>query len=218
MLSAIPPIWLSAATLATLGVIFTASWIVFHVLVVQSTTSRQDTVLREWARDRGFVLRRYKPDASPAAPIEGAAGEKLAVEASLTCRQTALLRLRSVTLAHEKLPATWNLLVRDIQVAWPPTGLRPVATATSVIDLFSLTSFPLLGSSERFVIYGTGSRAAKALSMSAARGLLPPDIGLLVRDRQLVLDFSARPFDTVEFERMTALAEQIVRYLPHPDS
>ncbi len=87
------------------------------------------------------------------------------------------------SLAEQAIPSragTWNLLIREIDIDWPPTGLRPVSATTSALDLFSLTSFPLLGASDRFVLYGTGSQAAAALSRSAARGLLPADIGLLL--------------------------------------
>jgi hypothetical protein len=44
--------------------------------------------------------------------------------------------------------------------------------------------------------------------------LLPADIGLLLVEQNLVLDFSSRPFDPLEMQRIDALAEQIVLHLP----
>jgi hypothetical protein len=51
------------------------------------------------------------------------------------------------------------------------------------------------------------------LAESPAQGLLPPDIGLLLIDRMLILDFSGRRFDPVEFDRMLVLAGQIDDFL-----
>ncbi len=49
---------------------------------------------------------------------------------------------------------------------------RPVANASSVLDLYSLASFPTLTTGERFVVYGTDSAAAKALAGSSLRALV----------------------------------------------
>ena len=108
---------------------------------------------------------------------------------------------------------TWHVYMRQTSLSWSPTGLRATANSRSVLDLFSLTSFPLLGSTDRFVVYGTESQAAERLSRSMARGLLPPDIGLLLYADRLLLDFSARPFDEIEFNRMLALADQLEKHL-----
>lgn len=112
--------------------------------------------------------------------------------------------------------AIWNLLVRHMPWAWRPTGVRPAGAQRSLLDLVSLSSFPSLGSTERFVVYGTDSAAARELSQSMARSLLPPDIGLLLYGSELVLDFSGRPFDPIEFNRMLALADQLAEKLPPP--
>lgn len=83
-----------------------------------------------------------------------------------------------------------------------------------MIDLFALTGYPRLGSIDRFVVFGTASEQAATLSESFSRALLPPDIGLLLHGPWLILDFSSRHFDVIEFNRMLALAEQIVVHLP----
>lgn len=111
-------------------------------------------------------------------------------------------------------PRTWHALVRQVEASWPPTALRPAARDESLLDLFSLASYPSMIASERFVIFGTDSAAARSVAKSSLPALLPPDIGLLLHGRVLVLDFSARPFDTIEFDRMLALAQHLTAHLP----
>ena len=114
-------------------------------------------------------------------------------------------------------PVVWNVVIKGLEAEWPPTGLRPAATARSLLDLYSLSSFPLLGTTERFVVFGTDSATAAKLSRSMARSLLPPDVALLLHGRTLSLDFSERPFDTLELDRMIALADQLAEKLPPPE-
>ena len=117
------------------------------------------------------------------------------------------------TLGRAEQPIVWNVLVRNLDADWRPTGLRPVAATASVLDLFSLSSFPTMGT-ERFIAYGTDSAAARAVTRSMLRSLLPPDVGLLLHGGQMVVDFSARPFDAIELSRMVALADQLATHLP----
>ena len=119
------------------------------------------------------------------------------------------------TIASPEQPIVWNVLVRQIGSDWRPTGLRPVDAASSVLDLFSLGSFPTMGT-ERFVAYGTDSAAARAVNKSMLRSLLPRDVGLLLHGRHMVVDFSARPFDAIELSRVVALADQLATHLPQP--
>ncbi|MEA2734569.1 MAG: hypothetical protein QOE14_1020, partial [Humisphaera sp.] len=111
-------------------------------------------------------------------------------------------------------PSRWHVLVRQLGSAWPATGLRPANQPASLLDQFSLSSYPRMGETDRFIVFGTDSAAARALSKSHARALLPPDVGLLLHGRHVVLDFSTRPFDGIELGRMVALAEQLVQHLP----
>lgn len=212
-----PSASLSAAVLVTLLVLLAASSITFWVLVERSTSRRRWVALSEWARQRGFAFRRCDPNRPPA-PLD-------------TLRDPPRVRMclsdRRSTFAQIDLPLglpdaqphnTWNLLVRRLETTWPPTGLRPVATEErpSILDAFSLSSFPLLGATDRFMVFGTDSSAARVLSQSMARSLLPPDVGMLLHGRHLLLDFSSRPFDAIEFDRMLALAEQLAGKLPPP--
>jgi hypothetical protein len=117
------------------------------------------------------------------------------------------------TIASARQPAIWNVLVRQIGSRWRPTGLRPAQAASSVLDLFSLSSFPTMGT-ERFVAYGTDSAAARAVTKSMLRSLLPADVGLLLHGQYLVVDFSSRPFDAIELSRVAALSDQLASHLP----
>jgi len=223
-LAAVPDRWTSALILFTLVVIFAASWWMFGVLVGRSTEQRHRVAMDEWGRERGF---RFRTDfqATLPPPLDSITDQRLTVQVRLVSRRATLVLVESIpngaapsTLQNPWRPGRWHFLILETKIAWPPTGLRPVAAAVSSLDLFSLSSFPLLGGSERFVLYGADSQAAAALSRSSARGLLPADVGLLLHGPRLVLDFSGRPFDTIEFERMIVVADQIVDHLPLPDS
>jgi hypothetical protein len=100
------------------------------------------------------------------------------------------------------------------------TALRPTSHTSSIIDLFSMSSFPSLGATQRFVIFGADGAAARSLSDSTAAALLPPDIGLILHGMFLILDFTSRPFDQIEFGRMIDLADQLAPRLipPRPGS
>jgi hypothetical protein len=63
--------------------------------------------------------------------------------------------------------------------------------------------------SERFMIFGTEARAAGLLAQSTAPALLPPDVALIVTGDRLILDFSTRHFDEIEFDRLIQLAQQL---------
>src|SRR5205807_968818 len=91
----------------------------------------------------------------------------------------------------------------------PPTAIRPTSASSSVIDLFSLAPFPLLPISERYALLGTDAAQARRIASADIAGLLPPNVGLLLHGPDLVLDFSPRPFDRLEFTRMLALADQM---------
>jgi len=223
ILAAVPDRWTSALILFTLIAIFAASWWMFGILVGRSTEQRHRVAMAEWGRERGFRFRTNSQTLPP--PLDAVRNRRLAVQTRLASRRATLALVESAPigaavnpLQDASQPARWHFLILEIKTIWPPTGLRPVSAVTSALDLYSLSSFPLLGGSERFVLYGADSRAAAALSRSSARGLLPADVGLLLYGPRLVLDFSGRPFDTIEFERMIVVAKQIIDHLPLPDS
>ena len=210
---------LSAAVLVTLGVVVVSSSVVFWALVRRWTTQRRLVALSDWAGARGFKLSRPgRGSACPVpAPLEGLKNFPSRGLWRLDRQGTVLAEVATETTPasrNPQRPGRWHVLVRDVGASWPATGLRPAAHAASLLDAFSLSSFPSLLEPERFVVFGTDSEAAKVLAKSGARTLLPPDVGLLLTGKYLVLDFSTRPFDEIEFDRMLALAEQLVGHLP----
>lgn len=217
--NAVPSIWISFQVFAILFILLAATSMTFWVLVRRWESHRQITALEDWGSEHGFKLRPAEsPELPP--PLDSLASRQLAVRTRLASKSTTLIRFQTASpvqsdgIPSATAPVQWRLLIRRLGSSWHPTGLRPAHAHSSALDLFSLSSFPGLGSSERFVIFGTDSTAAKAISESMIRSLLPPDIGLLLHGDQLLLDFSDRPFDEIEFNRMIALADQISEKLP----
>ena len=174
----------SLVVFAALGLILAASATMFWVLAERFTSHRQRVSLAEWARDEGFGLRINPADCPE--PFDQLSGTGLGVR--------VMLRERKGVVSLAQI-GTWHVLIHRIEPPWKPSGLRPAAAKESVLDLFSLASFPLMGSSERFLLFSVDPDAARNLSASSALAPLPPDIGLLLHGHWLVLDFSSRPFD-----------------------
>ena len=121
-----------------------------------------------------------------------------------------------ITLLRAQTPTPpYNLLlVRMPHRRWPTTALRPTRRTDSLIDRLNLFSYPSTMGVDRFTLHGEHPGAARKLNESHARGLLPPDIGLIAWDDLLMLDFSDRPFDLLEFDRMIMLGKQVAAALP----
>jgi hypothetical protein len=195
----------SVIVFLTMLLVFAASAIVFHFLSLRWTRDRRRTEIEDWAKEHGFRLR-FAPDTVLPPALQSLSSLNAQVEVSLVGESLQLIR---VATSHK-----WNILIRETDAAKAPAGLRPLGRSLSFLDLFSLTDFPTLMTSERFVVTAADSKAAREMANSPARGLLPADIGLLVHGRFMTLDFSSRPFDTIEFERMLAVMEQLVAHLP----
>jgi hypothetical protein len=198
--------WIVISLLLIVGV----SVVVFYWQVNRWTTHRGWRALLDFAREQNFTLSRQ--DREPPEPLERLPAARMTV--SLESKQTKMFQLETLAGGAVETPR-WHVLAREVPgMMWPVTGLRPTHAKASLLDLFSMKSYPGLGETERFVIFGVDSNAATLLSRSQARALLPPDVGLLLAGTHLVLDFSTRPFDSIELGRMNALAEQLVTHLP----
>jgi hypothetical protein len=183
---------------------------VFNWQVRRWTSNRGWRALLDWSRANAFKLTRQ--DTEPPPPLTKLPASRVTI--CVESKQTKMFQLETLGGGAIETPR-WHVLVRELPVgAWPVTGLRPTHAKASLLDQFSLSSFPDLGATERFVVFGVDSQSASLLSRSQARALLPPDIGLLLAGAHLVLDFSTRPFDGIELGRMNALAEQLVTHLP----
>ena len=215
----VPSLWTDLKVLMTLLVVLLASAGTFWALVRRWESHRQWMAIADWGREHGYRSHPLDPARLPP-PLDRLSDQNPLVRVSMADDMTRLLQVQTA-LAHQPDESprlggeiVWNLLIRRLNSTWEPTGLRPSSPLPSVLDLFSLSSFPLLGTTERFMIFGTDTDAATALSASMTRSLLPPDIGLLLHGDQLVLDFSQRPFDEIEFNRMIALINQVAGKLP----
>jgi hypothetical protein len=215
------PRFVAWPALPVLIVILFASVVTYRLLVVRWTTRKHWLDLSRWADEHAMSLhgpeRAALPD--PLATLSMAAPDAVLVPKSAA---NAPVTLASFHTPHAKRTDTsqftqWHVLVRPLAADWPATALRPRANASSLVDLFpQMTSFPSMAPPERFVIFGADSAAARRVAKSSLLALLPPDLGLILQGRVLLLDFSARPFDSIELTRITTLVEQLVTHLPAP--
>ena len=194
-----------------------ASSVMFRMLVRRWTTRRHWLELSRWADDNAMKLA-GADSAVPPAPLATATDP--APRATLAISSKSLAMAEIHTQKSQRTDSSqftrWHVMVRQTESRWPPTGLRPQANPSSVLDLFPLTSFPSLAPPERFVVFGSDSRSARILARSTLPALLPPDIGLLLHGSHLILDFTARPFDAIELSRLCGLIEQLLLHLPVP--
>jgi len=219
MAEALAPPTLSMAVLLTLLLCLGASVAVYAVLVRRETTRRGWVALSDWAKSAGLGVT-HNPTALPAA-AEIFSQFHPKVRLLFSGRRTHLLQFTTDALPAAGGEATqWHVLLRELATAqerkWDPTGLRPATQTLSLLDQFSLSSFPSLSAGQRFVVFGTRPAPAKALAESSAAALTPPDVGIVLHGSVLALDFSSRPFDTIEFGRMLAVADQLEQHIPPP--
>jgi hypothetical protein len=226
-----PP--LSNAIMFALLVIFGASLAIFLLHVRSWTTRRRWVSLSEWASERGMKVARRALTDIPA-PIDqlrqfnehprarmrlDGGGKRLAGTTIMqfdTGGGGAVDEQFEIDFPaehdhhHARPRAAWNVLIRRLPDGRSrvPAALRPGTAQASVIDFFPLTRFNSL-SNDRFAVLAIDGRTANRLAKSSARALLPQDVGLLLYGEHLVLDFSARPFDPTELDRLLAVADQV---------
>jgi hypothetical protein len=206
--------------LLTMAVVLGAAVWVFAELARRWTVARRRAELSQWARENGYRLLNHTTELPEILRAIGGAVARAVV--TLTRQDTRVIRLEiepaGVSAAPPDASKIRHVLVRAIQSTWPATALRPVGAdkpgASSAIDLYRLRAYPMLATPDRFTVHATTVSGAKALAGSAAGSLLPPDVGLLLAGNELMLDFTARPFDPIEFERMIVVADQVIAHLP----
>ena len=214
VMGASDPLGISWTIVGVLLLMLLAASAVFWLLARRETVWRRWFALGEWARTHGAKLYRAPKAFCP---------EPLKFLSALHPRARLLLESEKwsmVELFGDAPPQSgdrggrWRILLRRIDADWPPTALRPVTHVASLSDQLTLTSFPSLAAGGRFVVFGSAASAAKALAQSSAEALMPPDVGLVLARNLMMLDFSSRPFDTIEFGRILALSEQLAGHLP----
>ena len=209
------PSTFSWAVVTALLLSLAASAAMFAWLCHRWTTDRPRSALADWARGRRFRLDRDGAARLPAGLAVLLAADPRA-DVALVRGPVAVVRLTSAAGADGVRPV-WHLVVRTTPavVSVDPAALRPVASphGASVVDLLSgLGGYPSLLPPERFVVFATDARSGRRLADTPARGLLPHDVGLLAHGATVVLDFSRRPFDGVEFDRLLVVADQVVAH------
>lgn len=234
---------LSLVILLVLGAILVASALTFTVLARRWTTQRRRVAMGEWGRQRGFrlemaadvrsfgppldVLAKYAPQ--PAVCLDDGRTRLLAVVSDAPARGASQIGAQDPTNADVleyrdrtspgkpgAAQVTWRLLLRRIEPTLQTAGLRPTHDRHSFLDLISLSSFPGGGGNDRFLLFAADAEGAREFPAHAVASLTPQDVGVLVINDALVLDFSSRPFDDLEFNRMNALADQLARKLTKP--
>jgi hypothetical protein len=183
---------------------------VFVELVRRETRKRRAVALAQWARSRDL---RILSDGAVDSHLRPVIQFKPKVQSAIAGKELTLARIETAEAGVTTASAAqrvWNLLLRKVPGNWATTALRPTAHAVSAVDLFSLSSYPSLMPTDRFMVFGCDARSAQALAESSAPGLLPADIGLILAGDYLILDFSTRPFDEIEFDRVLDLANQLV--------
>ncbi len=205
----------SWAVFGSLLVTFLVSSLMFWILVLRDTTWRPRLRLADWADARGFVVLREGEMPLP----EGLASlEAHGVEIGMALAggESVLLQVQldAPPQRRDAGRESYRLLVRRTGGDWRPAALRPAHALRSILDSFPLEGYPSVLVPERFVAMGSDRRSAATLAGSAAVRLLPPDIGLWLQGPFLVLDFSARAFDAIEFDRMLAICQQLIQQLP----
>jgi hypothetical protein len=207
----------SGIILGVLCLILAVAIVTFTLTTRRATIRARELVIRQWARLHGAALL----DARELEPIPA----HLAIFGRfhpITKRAIAgpiwtLAELTTIGPAEAKgKTPRWRVLayrLPDNSAPWPATGLRPAAHVVSLTDLFDLSSYPSISSGDQFMIFGADSAAAQALADSRVQSMLPPDIGLLLSDRQLLLDFSCRKFEIGQWQQALAIAEPLAEKL-----
>jgi hypothetical protein len=202
--------------LFVLFVMLAGSIWVFSDLVGRQTRHRRRLRVRLWARSNQMrVIDVSSVDASAIPSLAGLDPKIISLVRGdkIVLAQVQTNDSKSASPAGAGGRSNWNILQAALASDWPACGLRPTSGAKSLIDLFALLSFPSLAIDRRFMVFSGESRAAAQLVASGVLSRLPPDIGLVVTGRHLILDISSRPFDEIEFTRLLELAGEITGLL-----
>jgi hypothetical protein len=203
-----PPFdWVS---LLAMFVVLAASVLTYVMLVRRWTSRRQWVSVAQWARESGFRLGPLRRADLPR-PLQEIVRDDARVRFHLCDPRTTLAQFETDPVKPGAAAPKWNVLVRHRPAVGPAAGLRPAAQALNLLDLVPLSKFPSMSLGDRFVVYATEPAAARKLAESQAVALLPQDVGFMLLENHVVLDFSNRPFDPIEFGRIIALADQLAR-------
>lgn len=196
----------SVGILLTLIVCLIASLGMFVVLVRRWTTNKFHFELGQWAGQRRFDMSE-KPNAELLPPpLDGSEGAGLCARRFFKSKDATIAQLILTASANDI--RVYHVCITPCCVSTPPVAIKPQREGRWVVDLFRLAPAASTGS-ERFQIFGNDLSANLRISESSVAGIAPPDIAILFVGGNMLLDFTARPFDPIEFDRMLALAQQL---------
>lgn len=213
--------WSSVVILLTLFLLLAVTTGMMWMLLWREAGNRYLAALTDWCRAGRHRLHTRWADPRPPEPLHRF-GPGVRVSLALVGRRCALVKFFVDRPAVPPPPAVLEaptgsrrrqVLVWPVDRDWPAIGLRPTHAADALVDLLSLPVH-LAESTQRFAICTADRKLAQQVFATSLRGLLPADVGLILLGRHLLLDFSDRPFDGIEFNRMIAVAEQLVTHLP----
>lgn len=206
----------SAVVLVILFLLLTIAGGTFYALIWRETSARRTVALEEWAQATGFFSNPLAKLRTPH-PLERF-GAGVRVKRCFVSPKATVVEFSVESPAEAATspnpPPSFHLLIWPVESDWPAVALRPVQANSVISDLLPLPSQAARFGSHRFVIHTDHRTTGSHLAESRVRGLLPADIGLLLMGRHLIVDFSCRPFDGIEFNRMIEVAKQVVAHLP----
>lgn len=190
----------------TLVVCLIASLGMFVVLLRRWITFRFRYELEQWAGHHRFKIAENPSGESLPAPLNGPEGNGLSARWIFTSEDRAIAQVILAPSAAEV--RVYNICIAATAVKTPPVALKPAIVPQTILDRFRLAPAAST-SSDRFQILGNDLSANLRISESIIAGIAPPDVAFLFTGGLMVIDFSSRPFDPIEFDRMLVLADQI---------
>jgi hypothetical protein len=202
MLRRLDPVSFSIITAIAVG-----SSAVFFALCRRELNRRRDLRLTEWASGAG--MKPIDPALFSVPPLFPIADRYVVrtVVGFMDVR-TAVLSMRTA-LRGESESASWNVAYRTMLSTSNFAGLRPVRVERSIVDLFAETPAAHQTAAQRFVVVGSDLAATRRLAESSIPSLLPADLGLVRVGQHLLIDFSTRPFDEIEMNRIKSVLDQV---------
>lgn len=226
----VPTAPFSTWTLSVLTVVFALSWLVLFQLMRLWTLGRRRQRLRQWAATHDA-----RPTRTVPGPLLGSHAT-FRVLAGYASEEVLVFHLKSDRTPGSRSPraqSAWNVLAVRLAVDPGFSGLRPAAARVSLVDLFSvagdrpnpdpksavrLLSYPSIDPSAAsasgdaagdFTLFAESDAAAEFLAATSLPARLPPDVGVLLRDGWLILDFSPRPFTETALTPLLKLAREL---------
>ena len=196
----------SMSIFLTLVVCLIASLGMFVVLVRRWITFRFRYEMEQWAGQHRFeIVENPSADSLPP-PLNGPEGNGLSARWIFTSEDRTIAQLVLAPSATDV--RVYNVCIAAIAVNTPAVALKPAVVPETILSRFRLSPAAST-SSERFQILGNDLSANLRLSESVIAGIAPPDVAFLFTGGLMLIDFSSRPFDPIEFDRMLVLANQI---------